>query len=379
MSELTEWIELQKRLEVTTALTGVPPSISFERRRMITPGTTSLAFGGLLWADPQGAIPTFSGTPMALSMLAWLREKREGGTDSPLSTLSSELAGILTLVADRRIEVLDEVSIRMEGTDDAIFLPIHHVLDGRLVSPIEKPETVEPGVRNAIAQICSLSEKERLTLERAISLHYAATLLFDRDIAAAYVLVVAGLETLASHFGHPTTGWSNWESAKEWDLFIESNHLTSSQATSLRAQLMKDRHLRLKQTFRDYVESSLPDVFWDRIWREWTYELDIQTGAWKLDLADGWSETSTIGDRLARDRTALRKSLGRAYDARSGFVHAGRRTIDFVSSLPVGRVELGGLPSFGVLRSILAELILKELSVRSKEYPMPKSWIGPAD
>lgn len=301
-----------------------------------------------------------------MSVVLWAGKKTDGAVpdDSP-----AQIAAGLTFVCDRRVEVLDEFPMNLEGTDQQTFIPMGVIADRRLVSPLQVDDPTE-AFKQLCAQMASLNGSIEVAISTAIRLHYGAVLLFDRDLAAAYTLLVAGVETLSREFGSPPTDWAAWDGAAHWDKFIRKNGLSDAQGAALRADLMKDRQLRLKQTFVNYVVERLPEDFWSLTWQDYLYTVDIQTGHWS---GDTWEGTIEMRNLLPEDNETLIGCLRKTYDARSSFVHAGQRiitVIDQIRSL-IKPTSPDQPLSFAALRSILTTLIQVELGRHSTEYELP--------
>ena len=135
---------------------------------------------------------------------------------------------------------------------------------------------------------------------------------------------------MSRRFGEPPSDWSAGEDAVRWEKFAESNGLADAQVAALCERLMKDRQLRLNETFAAYASATLPDSAWDGGWRHWTYELRMPEGVF---VGGNWEPEIPIDELLPRDRAVLKASLRRSYRARSGFVHAGDRMGDGTNEL----------------------------------------------
>ncbi len=126
---------------------------------------------------------------------------------------------------------------------------------------------------------------------------------------------------------------------------------------------MRDRQLRLNETFAAYASSTLPDLFWDGRWQDWLYTLTMPAGTF---TGGGWTSGASIEELVPRDREHLKAALKRSYVARSGFVHAGDRAVDinteFVARVIPNRVSRLSFPG---LRLLLRGLIEHELRNRS--------------
>ena len=79
----------------------------------------------------------------------------------------------------------------------------------------------------------------------------------------------------------------------------------------------------------------------------------------QYDGDGGWVVDKRVRDFVATDHAILVQAVRRSYDARSGFVHAGRRTITSTSELysMIHETSAERPLSYAVLRSILTTLI----------------------
>jgi hypothetical protein len=361
---LAEWVR-----QLKAAVESKPPQLgAIDMRRVLAPGFLPLHGEGLFRFDGVQAIHRVGMPPEAMSVAVWEVPKDSEGFQ--LNDFGMHLGAALTLATGRRIEVLNEVPLTVEGTIRRTFLSIGEVVDRRLVSP-PRGDDLEPDFKKLVAQLASLSGKTETAIVTAIQLHYGAVLLFDRDLAAAYTLIVAGIETLSRQFGRPPSDWQAWDKASEWDEFAAQQGLSESQHEALRGRLMRDRQLRLKETFVNYVVEQLPDSFWSQPWDEYVYTVDMEAGMW----GDGtWHSDKTMRDFIPQDRNLLAGALRKSYDARSGFVHEGRRTVNLWSQLFdfMRPAEANHALSFAVLRSILTCLIRAELDAHAQDYELPQ-------
>jgi hypothetical protein len=364
MSSLARWI-----LDLKAAIAnGDQPY--FPVRRLLVPGPQPLHSDGFMRFQGIEPINRPGLPPEFMSVVQWCAA---GKPDDYLkdSELGASIGAVLTLLLDRRIEVLEEVPLNMEGSPQTTFLGFNSLFDRRLGSPFD-PTGLDDQLRQMISGLVSLAEDDQAVVTAAMDLHYGATLLFEKDLAAAYTLLIAGLEALSRQYGEPPTEWSAWEQARSWDKFARAQALSSEQAEALRVKLMGSQHLRLKETFANYVVRALDDTFWDQEWKEWIYEVRMPEGVY----GDGgsWQVEKHVRDFLTQDREELRQALRKSYDARSGFVHAGDRTISTANEIYglVHTVTADRPLPYSVLRSVLAELIKKEVRDRATAFELPQ-------
>ncbi|MGC5332258.1 hypothetical protein [Micromonospora sp. DT62] len=362
MATLSAWVR-----DLKAATFEEPPPVADLTRRVLVPGFWALDCEGLIELQALGRVIRLGMPPEAASAIRWMERKRDGAT---LDDFEMALGAGLTLASDRRIEVLSEQSFRVDGQDDLHFLPLPALSDKRLVSPTSV-DTVIPAFREILSQLGGLSAEAEGVLNSAISLHYGAVLLFDRDLAAAYTLVIAGIEALSRQFGSPPTAWEDWEQAVSWEKFAKRQGLTDVQYSALKSKLMRDKQLKLSQTFINYAVERMPVSFKSLSWREYTYGVDAGSGQW---IQGSWSDEKVMGDYLPAGRDQLIDALKVSYMARSGFVHSGARAVSFLDDLfgqiPGSADGSRPLPFF-VMRSLLAELIRVELKANSSGSELP--------
>jgi hypothetical protein len=260
----------------------------------------------------------------------------------------------------------------MEGTSQHVFLPTNLLLDRSLGGPIDgDPKALLEGT---IGVLYGLAELDREIIGAAIELHYAAALLFDVEPNAAYALAIAGLERLSRAYGEPPTEWSAWEHATRFDRVFSDIGLTEGQANRLRDELLHDRQMRLRQTFARYVTDNLPTDFW---------ELKLEDFIPTLTMAPDGSGTFSgmvrqapvpITRLVPSDPHILRSRLLGSYDARSSYVHDGRRRPVMSATLTqlVGNEPRSSEPiEFAGIRAILRTLVVAEAQKRSQPRPLP--------
>jgi hypothetical protein len=284
---------------------------------------------------------------------------------SEAQALASELAAFLTLIFDRRVDVATELAL----SDGAKihFLGYSASVDRRLIGPL--PENLRPVFDDAVSRLTSLESADLEVLDAASRLHHASTLLCERDIASAYVLLVAALEVLSCRYGKPPQNWEDWADAPSWDDEFQRLELTAEQEMAVRLKLLANQHIRLKLTFLRYVTESLPNDFWDGQWEEWAYGFHLNKDVWLEPTVEHKSVESII----PKNRELLRKALGKTYDLRSGIVHRGTELHLHQTSL---RAQVAISPDdpvpYPVLRAIVVALTKHEWFSRSAVSPLPK-------
>jgi hypothetical protein len=73
-------------------------------------------------------------------------------------------------VCDRRVEVIDELPVRLEGTDRYAFLEKGDVADMRLVSRLRIEDPTSPFM-DLCAKLASLDQEAGAAITTAINLH----------------------------------------------------------------------------------------------------------------------------------------------------------------------------------------------------------------
>ncbi|WP_157360706.1 hypothetical protein [Amycolatopsis thermoflava] len=304
-----------------------------------------------------------------MSVLQWCAGG-EGGDDLKDAELGASIGAVLTLLTDRRIEILEELPASMEGEPEHVtFISYTSVFDRRLVAPVEVVD-FDATLRKFLGKLISIPEERRTAVAAALDLHYGSALLFEKDLSAAYTLAIAGIEALSRAFGAPPSDWSDWDQSATWDKFSRRHKLPPELYDALKAKLMKNQHLRLKETFAQYGSYRLPDDFWDDEWNEWIYNVRMPDGVY--DGGD-WSSRKRVRDYLTADREVLRAALRRSYDARSGFVHTGNRTVNTSSELYSKiHASTDDRPlSYACIRSILSKILREEIDKHADTADLP--------
>ena len=293
-------------------------------QRLLVPGSKALFFDDwIIRCAPIGPIGAQPGqTPRAVSVLEWLDSGPINIEEQ--SALTQQIGALIAFATGRRTEVPYELTTSIETAPGRIsFLPTTHIFDGRLFGPA--PGDTKDRLSDTLGHLASLSLEERGPIGVAIELHYGALLLVDRDINAAYTLLVAGIEALSRAFGEPPENWSDWEDSPIWDDVFDDAALSDRQRSLIRDSLMADRQLRVTATFARYGSRRLRPSYWDGVWDLWIFPVEM-----KADGETNWMEVDQVAEVpvqqvIPRDRNVLRLALRRSYSARSGFVHEGDR------------------------------------------------------
>jgi hypothetical protein len=370
MKHLTDWINRLRQNEIQSRENPNAPSLAEYCFHIMVPGFKPLEIHkSLITVQPLGRVNPRPGDSGPTSVSVW----RFPDTNDPHrpfeihQQLVSEMAAILTLATERRIEIAREFALRVEGQNNTVLSGYGCTYDRRLHGPMN--DNTNTLFIEWLSKVISLPEPHLSVIGAACSLHHGAVLLFEKDIRSAYLLLVAGIEVLSRQYGTPPTNWGDWEESRQWDNFMSKTNLISDQQVALRAKLMEDRNLKLQATFRNYGSCSLPDAFWDEDLKDWSYPIDSNSGYWHQP--DVLSEKK-IKDVFPKDRRLLAKCLGESYDLRSGLVHRGNNIELLDVVIPHDQIlkEVKPLP-FSILRSILTSLIKHEVTKYSVETSLP--------
>jgi hypothetical protein len=304
-----------------------------------------------------------------MSVLRYVDLAQENINLPETQELADELAAILGLATERRITIPNTLALRIEGSQTVTFLAYGSAADQRLHGP--SPSNLETTIHDLLSKIAGLPPEVRPVLGAAAQLHHSAVEMFENDLRAAYLLLVAGIELLSRKFGFPPCGWADWEDSEAWEKIFESAAFSEEQRNAVRSRLMNDKQLRLKATFREYASTRIPDSFWDEPWESWMYSYNASEGRWE-ESAPHVVETRVMSDILPRDRTLLSQLLGRAYDVRSGLVHRGALLTLVDSAVPFAATADPQRPlPFPVLRSVLRCLVRTELEALAMPATLP--------
>lgn len=285
---------------------------------MLHPGLVPASGNGITAAQPLGQMYVAGENAQSLALLHVLDGKASPDEESNAHTRDALLGGLLTLVSDRRCQVLPEMSVKVTDEPQTVFVPLTGHLDSLLGAPMPEWADVEKRVRETLARISSLQDDDAAAVCSAMHLHYCASLLLPRDMTGAYALVVAGLETLAMHFGNPPKSWKAWDQSASWEKFFKKQGLTDDQSLAFLERLVADKHMRLAETFGTYVSDTLPEGFWDEEVKTYIWGIDGTTGS---PLEGSWSEGQPRDPHFGNDRSKVKQAFKKAYQARSQFLH----------------------------------------------------------
>jgi len=100
---ITKWLS-----ELTRAIQDPSPQLSRHMRRVLVPGFEPLHGEGFVRFSAVGPVSRVGMPPEALSVLLWLTPEVAA---QAMDELGVQLAAALTLVCDRRVEVLNEFAV----------------------------------------------------------------------------------------------------------------------------------------------------------------------------------------------------------------------------------------------------------------------------
>ncbi len=364
MKRIADWIERLHRL-------SADDGVSVHFFRAIVPSQYEFElFDALIALEPRAALARRPGdaAPYCWALLRLPDDRQEGHGE--VEALAKELGGVLTLLSDRRVEIATEIAL-----DDGAkihFMGHASCVDRALVGPL--PATLKQVVQDGLSRITSLSSSQQEVIGSAIRLHHASALLCERDVASAYVLLVAALEVLSRDYGAPPTEWADWPDAVSWDKALEKLGTTADQRSVIREKLLSDKNLRLKQTFKIYGSERLPEAFWDQEYEEWEYTFRLHQDSWELPTV----RALPVAMIVPRDRTVIRSALAKSYDLRSGIVHQGSELSMYDTILREQRSMTADQPvPYAILRMIVSALIKHEWFSLAAANPLPKFTIPP--
>lgn len=369
MRELIEWLD---RLdELVAAGHG-----EFEEhlKRVSAPFHLDFDQSVVRFIDPDQTVWSFGALPTQLAVMAWFDKAGSGGFTEDQS-IAAQLGALLTIATNRRVEVAaTDFSTTMEGTTQRNFLRSSSILDRALIGPFGG--NPRDAFELVLKKVRGLDASDLDAIGSAISLHYAAVLLFDTDADAAYALAVAGIERLSREYASTTAEWSWWEDSGRLDSVFAELALTSLQAARLREELLKNKQLRLRQTFTAYVLGQLSSEFWSVGLENFVPGITMMPDG--IASADQMirQELLNVESVVPRDQDVLRRRLLASYDARSTYVHSGigrRLPIIATTAQLVGQEAPRVAPiEFMGIRAILRNLIWKELNDRSTARELPQ-------
>jgi hypothetical protein len=278
----------------------------------------------------------------------------------------------MTKATGRRIRVASaEINTHMEGSNQYLFLPAAPQ-DRELGGPVLNG--AQEAIEHLMSQLIGLADSDRLTIGNAIELHYAAALLLNVDLNAAYALCVAGIEALAARYAETSSTWEQWDQSSRFDDVFGQAGLDATQSQLLRSALLEGRHLGLRQRFANYICERIPPPFWETEVQDYIASITMNPDGTALFTGQGPAERWPITQFVPSERDVLRRRLLASYDARSSYVHTGDRAIDPLASLTAAvgihqhRTEPIGIIG---LRRILVALLDVELEARSEPAPLP--------
>lgn len=342
-----------------------------ERFRKIATATTLDFDDRIARIVATGAdVHPFGGFPSSLSILAWPEpaERPESFSDAQLA---AQLGAVLVLGTGRLVRVsAAEALLGIEGTSKRLALPMG-VSDRSLYGPL--PDDTAERFELHLASLLGCDALDAKPIGDAIELHYTATLLMELDPSAAYALVIAGIERLATSFGSSRPEWRHWEDSARLDDVFDEINLSEPQRARLRSELLAGKHLRLRQTFASYVTQSLRPDFWEVTIDDYVPQISLDAEGNSMFSGFTPGEERPISGFVPNTGDELRRRLLASYDRRPAYVHTGARPEGAGDLHPlIGRENRRTEPlSFVAIRCILRWLILRELDERSSPAELP--------
>lgn len=372
MKEVSEWVARVRRIndDAIAAKKGksAPPKVQEYFYPLLARGFTPLDLNEHIFAiQPLTPLVQRSGDagPLVQSLLRIPDEP--GITVFSHHALLDELTALICASLGGWVDSVHAFPIDVEGNSLTSFMNAASMVDPNLNKPIGDFPLAP--LEKWLTQVASLSSPHDDVLGAAIRLHHGAVLLYEHDLRAAYLLLVAGIEVLSRQYGEAPNDWANWEDSGSWDQLLREIAISGEQASRIRDRLLADKHLRLKLTFRNYASATLPTAFWGRTYSTWNYPHQAPSG---LFQAAQLFKQQLLSELVTEDRASLAKALGKSYDLRSGLVHRGA-TISFWEAAVATDTFVDGtqLLPFAILRLILLELISVELDRQARPLDMP--------
>lgn len=361
MRALWHWVRgLRKAVEdgaVRTAIT-----------RVILPGTVEGGFASQYANLTAERHIHRVGLPMeTLALLKWPAQENTQSDIRAIAGQSQEWAGLLTFTYDRRIEALEEIHTAALGVEYSISIPLGDRIDSALMAPLMTDSGASPVIGN-LTRLLSLSPEDHDVISAAIQMHYSACLLSTRETNAAYALLVGALELLSKRFGHSATTWEEWSEAGRWESTFRKAKLDAGQCARFKKALLADnKHRNLKRRFVDYVLTNIPLTFWSESIRDWSHGFSSEGG-----MTEGHWEKDRPRFIAAPTEAVIRNALSGAYQARSSFVHEGKRTVDLTEEMMIQiQPDKAARLPFRATRDALRFLIQAELKRASPNFEMP--------
>jgi hypothetical protein len=140
---------------------------------------------------------------------------------------------------------------------------------------------------------------------------------------------------------------------------MDETGIVGAQREALIRRLLKDKQLRLAETFSTYASTHIRPSFWDIDLDGWIYGINLSEGTHAVPHK---ASSRKISECIDNAPMLFKKALKKSYEARSGFVHSGNPVAFLASLLFSGNIVQPNAPlPFAILRSILVELIEAKL------------------
>jgi hypothetical protein len=275
------------------------------------------------------------------------------------------------IAAGRRVAFASEIPITYADVAYTVFLPEGPKFDSGLYGPVI--DDVRARVVQIIRALIALPEQQALALGSAIRMRNAACCLVESDYSSAYGLLVAAIEALSGTFRGLPTSWEAWDEAEGWDIFMTKElSLSEHDAEKLRQRLLKDKHLRLRLTFIEYIVTNLSPSFWEEHYLHYVPSY-VKEASGFTPQGGEWKDLGPMSTLISKDLASLRKRLGSSYNARSTVFHQSSR-LEQMDLLPIPETSrkssFSKVPlSFGVLRRIVDHLLWNEVEKGAHNAP----------
>lgn len=285
---------------------------TFRHRRLVVPAAAEIALDGtIIRTTPMGRMKRPGNPVETVQVLEWLDiAANADGVDLRENDLAADLVAILALAIGRRVMFVNEVPISLPDKQATWFFEVGQVFDSELYAPVLVDSKSK--FEKVLKALSACSEAELSSMGGAIRMWNAACCLVDSDHSSAYGLLIAAVETLSRVFGDPPESWEDWEEAEGWDKLFKRLSLAGNSADMIRAKLMRNKQIRLKRTFVEYVVSSLPDSFWQASYSQYTQGFRVESSQVQNE-SGAWDNTIPMETIVPRDGTELRSRLTASY------------------------------------------------------------------
>jgi hypothetical protein len=219
-------------------------------------------------------------------------------------------------------------------------------------------------------QLIALPRRSFLAVMRSVRTWVAGMHRVTENLALAYTLLVASVESLAQEFDGHSADWNSVEQGKKNDIDKALTDVDMKAADRVRQAILKHEHIALSRRFREFAVAHVPQSRFRQKTNE-SYQL-LQYS----DLSDALRQAYQL-------RSNYIHQIGRLPDALSaGFIDG-----EFVIDERKPYLTLQGLSQ--IVRTILFEFVTKQPSLAGQEYDYsletygviraeldPRYWVG---